>query len=185
MASKRTWVGAGQGCLWEPRKMPPLAAGPRAVPPGQASLCPTVPAPALCALFFLKGPSPSPPPSLSSAPHTGPWGGYIHLWWTRPPQAPQQPWSPSTGVIGSLSCGWQVHPPPAPHAHWQLDKLATCPPTPGTLHKLFHPEHSSSPLPPRAPVHQISTSHGSVGRLLVKSIRGGFPNPSHSDFPCP
>lgn len=111
MASKQTWVGAGQGCLWEPRKMPPLAAGPRAVPPGLASLCPTVPAPALCALFFLKGPSPSPPPSLSSAPHTGPWGGVY-------PSVVDPPSPGSPAALEPLHRGhwvivlWLAGPPP-------------------------------------------------------------------------
>lgn len=100
MASKQTWVGAGQGCLWEPRKMPPLAAGPHAVPPGLASLCPTVPAPALCALFFLKGPSPSPPPSLSSAPHTGPWGGISICGGPALPRLPSSPGAPPPGSLG-------------------------------------------------------------------------------------
>lgn len=72
------------------------------------------------------------------------------------------------------------HTVPATSSSWQLDKLATCPPAPGTLHKLFHLEHSSTPLPPQAPVHQISASQGSVGRPLVKSLRGGFQNPSHT-----
>lgn len=47
---------------------------PSTVPPGQASLRPTVPAPASCDLFFLNGPGPSPPLSLS--PHRALGGLY-------------------------------------------------------------------------------------------------------------
>lgn len=88
---------------------------PSIVPPGQASLCPTVPAPASCDLFFLNGPGPSPPPSLS--PHRALGGLYPSRVDPASPGSPA-PWIPSAVVTGSLSCGWQPHPPPAPHAHF-------------------------------------------------------------------
>lgn len=155
VASKRTWVVAEQGRLWGPEKRLPCS-------PGQAPLCPTVPL------------------SFSSAPHTGPWGAL--------PRLPSSPGAPRQGSLGHCPAAGSPAPSCSTCA-FSSTFSSTVPAVSSQGPRVLPPLglctgcSIRNTLPPRAPVHQISASQGSVERPLAKSLRW-LPEPiPHYDFP--